>query len=179
MVRIIISFFIYIFFISNLNAQQFVGKNGKISFYSETPLENISAVNNNVRAVYDSKKKELVFQLRIEDFIFPIKLMQEHFNENYLESDIYPISNFQGKILSEKSKNNSDKTKVEGDLMIHGITNLITVEGDLIEKNNSVYISTDFTIRLKDYDIDVPKIVFYKIAQIIDISVEIKLDKIQ
>jgi len=170
---------ILIFLSINLSAQQYIGKAGKISFFSETPLENITAVNNKVSAVYDLNTKQLVFQLAIEDFNFPIKLMQEHFNENYLESDIYPSSTFDGKIISEESNNKLNKTKVAGDLTIHGITNFVTVEGDLIKKNNEIFISADFTVKLKDYDIDVPKIVFYKIAQIIDVSVKIKLEQIK
>ena len=86
-------------FSTSIYAQNFIGKNGTISFYSEAPLENISAINNNVSAVYDSEKKQLVFQLNIRDFIFPKSLMQEHFNENYLESDIYPKASFNGLVV--------------------------------------------------------------------------------
>ena len=94
MVRQIISIFLS-FICFHISAQQYIGYNGKISFFSEAPMEDIKATNDKVEAVYDAKTKEIVFQLRIKDFIFPKKLMQEHFNENYLESDIYPISTFQ------------------------------------------------------------------------------------
>ena len=84
-------------------------------------MENISAQNNKVSAVYDSATKALVFQLKIIGFVFPNALMQEHFNENYLESEIYPKSTFTGKVISQ----NVDVTIVEGDLTIHGKTNKI------------------------------------------------------
>ena len=92
MVRLIIS----LLFLSclSLNAQQYLSKDGIITFFSEAPLENISAINKQVSAVYDNDSKEIVFQLYIKDFIFPKALMQEHFNENYLESDVYPQSIF-------------------------------------------------------------------------------------
>ena len=80
--------FILLFFSIQMHAQKYIGKKGQIGFFSKAPIEDISAVNNNVSAVYDSNTGEIVFQLKITDFIFPKKLMQEHFNENYLESDI-------------------------------------------------------------------------------------------
>ena len=112
---------------TNLQAQKFIGKNGEISFFSEAPMEDISAQNNKVSAVYDSEKKALVFQLNIIDFVFPKSLMQEHFNENYLESDIYPKSIFSGKVISQDGKN----AVVEGNLTIHGKTKKINVKGIL------------------------------------------------
>ena len=178
MVRIITSILLCVF-CNYLNAQQFLGKKGEISFFSEAPMENISAINKHVNAVYDATTKELVFQLRIEDFVFPKKLMQEHFNENYLESDIYPLSTFDGKIINSIEINDIMRTTVSGDLMIHGVTNFITVEGDFIEKDNNIYISAAFSVELKDYDIDIPKIVFHNIAETIDVSVKIKLEPIK
>ena len=163
----------------HVNAQKYIGKNGKIVFFSEAPIEDISAINNNVSAVYDSNTGEIVFQLKIKDFIFPKKLMQEHFNENYLESDIYPTSVFQGKVVDPKPyviKNGN--TRVKGALKIHGETNPIIVDGDLIRKEDIVNIKADFSIKLEDYNIDIPKIVIYNIAETIDINVDIKLKKV-
>lgn len=162
-----------------VNAQKYIGKNGRISFFSEAPIEDISAINNNVSAVYDSNTGEIVFQLRIKDFIFPKKLMQEHFNENYLESDIYPNSVFQGKVVNPKTdiKKNGN-TRVIGSLKIHGETNQIILEGDLIRQEDVVTIKADFSVKLADYNIDIPKIVIYNIAEKIDINVDIKLKKV-
>ena len=159
----------------NLQAQKFIGKNGEISFFSEAPMEDIKAINNKVSAVYDSETKELVFQLNIIDFVFPNSLMQEHFNENYLESDIYPKSTFTGKIINQ----DADQTIVEGDLTIHGKTNKVKVEGYLNQENNTVNISSNFTVMLEDYDIKIPKLVMFKIAEMIDVKVTIELKKIE
>ena len=175
MVRQIISIFLF-FFCFICNAQQYIGKKGKITFFSEAPIENISAVNNNVSAVYDSDTQEIVFQLKIKDFIFPKKLMQEHFNENYLESDIYPNSIFQGKVIARNTDiKKTDNVKVQGNLSIHGKTNQIVVEGELFQKEDTVNIKADFSIKLEDYNIDIPKVVIYNIAEIIDINVDIEL----
>ena len=85
-----LAIFLFLMLSVQVNAQIFTGKNGEINFFSETPIEDISAVNNKLSAVFDASTNDLVFQLNITDFKFPIALMQEHFNENYLESDHLP-----------------------------------------------------------------------------------------
>ena len=178
MVRQIISVFLF-FFCFICNAQQYIGNKGKITFFSEAPIENISAVNNNVSAVYDSDTQEIVFQLKIKDFIFPKKLMQEHFNENYLESDIYPTSIFQGKVFDQNTDiKKTDNVRVQGSLSIHGEKNQIVVEGELFHKQDVVNIKAHFSIKLEDYNIDIPKLVIYNIAEVIEINVDIELKEI-
>ncbi len=163
-----------LFFSIQANAQKYIGKQGQIRFFSKAPIEDISAINNNVSAVYDSDTGEIVFQLKITDFIFPKKLMQEHFNENYLESDIYPTSIFQGKVFDQ----NTDNVKVQGSLSIHGEKNQIVVEGELFHKQDVVNIKAHFSIKLEDYNIDIPKLVIYNIAEVIEINVDIELKEI-
>ena len=155
----------------NLQAQKFIGKNGEISFFSEAPMEDIDAVNKKVSAVYDSNTNDLVFQLDIKDFIFPKSLMQEHFNENYLESDIYPKSIFSGKVISQDGK----IAIVTGDLTIHGKTNKIKVEGILKQEKKAINILAEFIVKLEDYNIAIPTIVMYKIAEEIEVKVNIEL----
>ena len=173
MVRQIISIFLFLICFS-ANAQQYLAKDGTISFFSKAPVEDISAINNKVSAVYDAKTKALVFQLNITDFIFPKSLMQEHFNENYMESDIFPTSTFVGKVVSHKN----EVANVEGKLTIHGETNFINVAGNLLIHESTVYISAvKFIIKLKDYKIKVPRIVMYNIAEEIEIKVNIEMKK--
>lgn len=174
--RKIISFLVFFLIFLNCSAQKFMGKNGEISFFSEAPMEDISAVNKKVSAVFDASTNDLVFQLKISDFIFPKALMQEHFNENYLESDIYPTSTFLGKVIEIK---NSKAATVEGNLTIHGKTNKINVDGVMAQDNESVIISAVFSVKLEDYNIKIPKIVMYKIAEEIDIKVNIELKNIK
>jgi len=170
MVRLITSI-VFLFTATQLFAQQYLVNNGEISFFSDAPMEDITAINNKVSAVYDNDTKQLVFQLDIKDFIFPKALMQEHFNENYLESDIYPKSIFSGKVISQDRKN----TIVAGDLTIHGKTNKIKVAGILKQEKNTVNISAEFIVKLEDYDIKIPTVVMYKIAEEIEIKVNIEL----
>ena len=174
MIRLITSI-VFFFSTMQLFAQKYMADNGEISFFSNAPMEDIYAQNNKVSAVYDSETKELVFQLNIIDFVFPNSLMQEHFNENYLESDIYPKSIFTGKIISQSV----DATIVEGDLTIHGKTNIVKVEGNLNQENNIVNISSNFTVMLEHYDIKIPTLVMFKIAEMIDVKVTIELKEIE
>ena len=170
MVRLITSLILFLSTVQ-LFAQQYLANNGEISFFSNAPMEDISAQNNKVSAVYDSDTKALVFQLKIIDFVFPNSLMQEHFNENYLESDIYPKSTFTGKIINQDAA----QTTVEGDLTIHGKTNKVKVEGNLNQENNTVNMSSNFTVMLEDYDIKIPKLVMFKISEEIEVQVNIEL----
>ncbi len=165
-----------LFFASiNLHAQKFLANNGQVTFFSDAPLENISAINNNVSAVFDASTNDLVFQLKVSDFIFPKALMQEHFNENYLESDIYPNATFLGKV----TENNNGRAIVKGDLKIHGITNNITVNGEIVQNTASIIISANFTVKLEDYSIKIPTLVMYKIAEEIEITVNIELKQLK
>ena len=172
MVRLIISiFFIVLSF--TVNAQQYLTKEAEISFFSEAPIEDISAKNDKVSAVYDAETKQLVFQLNISDFIFPKSLMQEHFNENYLESEKFPKASFSGNV-GELNK----ISIATGTLRIHGESNEVEVKGSLVKSNDSVMIDATFTIQLKDYNIKIPKIVMYNIAEKIEVTIKAKLKEI-
>ena len=174
MVRQIIKIFLLLI-CSNCSAQQYIGNNGRVSFFSEAPMEDISAVNKRVSAVFDATSNDLVFQLRISDFVFPKALMQEHFNENYLESDIYPSAIFIGRLVNIRNS----KATVQGDLTIHGKTNKIKVDGVMKQDEQRVNIKAEFMVRLEDYDIKIPRVVMYKIAERVDIEVNIELEVIK
>ena len=166
--------------------QQYITNSANISFFSEAILEDISAINQNAGVIYDASTKEFAFQLNIEDFIFKKDLMKEHFNENYLESDKYPISTFIGRIIkvdSDKSLYPLDIT-VEGILKIHGVEKKIKVKGVIdkdVDKNQieTININSKFSIYLKDYKVKIPKIVIHNIAEEIEITVNAKLGKVQ
>ena len=164
---------ILIFFVTNLYSQRFITKEAEISFFSEAPIEDISAKNNKVSAVYDDETKQLVFQLNISDFIFPKPLMQEHFNENYLESDKFPKASFSG-IVAQLN----ESTTATGTLKIHGESNEVEVKGILVKSNDSVMIDATFRIQLKDFNIKIPKIVMYNIAEEIELTIIAKLKEI-
>jgi len=164
---------ILFFFIINIQAQQYLTKEAEISFFSEAPIEDISAKNTKVSAVYDDETKQLVFQLNISDFIFPKPLMQEHFNENYLESDKFPKASFSG-IVGQLTEG----ANATGTLKIHGVSNEVKVKGSLEKTKDSVIINATFVVQLKDYKIKIPRVVMYNIAEEIEVTVKAELKKI-
>ena len=170
---------ICLLFSTQLIAQQFYSNKGQISFFSEAPIENISAINENVSAIIDSQTGGFAFRLKIEDFTFPNSLMQEHFNESYLESEKYPLSTFTGVIdnFSDLDLSTKQNLVVNGSLSMHGISKDAQMKATAHLINEELYITSTFDVALEDYDIDIPKIMIYKIAELIKVVVEIKLQK--
>ena len=162
-----------LFFISiDCFSQQYIANDGEITFFSYAPIEDIKAVNKKVSAAFDVSNNDIVFQLYISDFNFRKKLMQTHFNENYLESDVFPKANFVGKVFALEE----DSAIVRGLLTIHGISKEIEANGMFIQNNNTIKISSEFKIKLEDYNVSIPTIVMYKIAEEILVNVVIKLN---
>ncbi len=155
---------------------KFLCKNGHIWFYSETPLETIEAHNYTVASVLTPATGDVVFQLLIKSFKFERALMEEHFNENFMESAKFPKSDFKGKIVNLKeidfSKNGSYKAVVEGDLTIHNRTNRIRQNGTIEVKGTAILVKAKFDIAPKDYDIEIPSAVRDKIAKTVAVTVD-------
>jgi polyisoprenoid-binding protein YceI len=150
-------------------------RNGHISFFSKASLENIEAHNRQVSVVVDFTTHEMAFQVLIKSFEFRKALMQEHFNENYLESDKYPKATFKGKIQNPESINlNQDgkyKIQVSGTMTIHGISQNLTASGTVEVKSAQVRLIANFKLRPEDYKIKIPSVVRQNIAEVVDIDV--------
>ncbi len=156
-----------------LYAQQFLAKSGEISFFSEAPMEDISAVNKKVSAVYDSSTKDLIFRLKITDFIFPKALMQEHFNENYLESDKFPKATFKGDILNfNKIGGLENKCDVKGIMTIHGVSKEIVIPSIFTRIGDTIFVKGEFNLFLEDFAIKIPRLVVKKISKEIKVTFE-------
>ena len=164
------------------NAQKFMTKTGSIKFFSDTPVEKIEAVNRQVNSALDFSTGSFVFKVLIKGFEFEKALMQEHFNENYMESEKFPNSTFNGKITNIKDVNLSKegvyKVVAEGDLSMHGITNKVKVNGTLEIKGGKVIGKATFNVAPKDYNITIPKAVINNISETIRVDVNISLDKL-
>jgi polyisoprenoid-binding protein YceI len=165
-----------------LQAQKYMTKNGNIMFYSETPMETIKATNNQVNAALDSQTGDLVFKVPIKSFQFEKALMEEHFNENYMESDKLPNSTFKGKITNLQDINFSKEGKyeaiIDGDMTIHGVTQKISEKGTFtVEAGDKIKGYSKFNVKPSDYDIKIPGAVIKNIAETIEVTVEIELSK--
>ena len=162
------------------NAQRYLTKNGHIFFHSEAPLETIEAHNKQVNAAIDASTGDFVFKVLMNAFVFEKALMQEHFNENYVESEKYPNSTFKGKIVNLKeidfSKPGKYPATVAGEMTIHGITKPVEEKGILEISNESVHATSKFTIKIADYNISIPEVVAGKIAEEVEINVDLNLN---
>ena len=160
------------------NAQKYITKNGFIGFFSHTPIEDIKADNNQVSSVLDVSTGDMVFQVLIRSFHFVKAVMEEHFNENFLESDKFPKSTFKGKITNPGSINFSkpgiyDAT-VEGDLTIHNVTKKVAVKGTIEVVEGGINASSKFEIEPEDYNITIPSVVRNNIAKVVEVTIEMK-----
>ncbi len=153
----------------------FMTRNGQISFFSKTPVENIEGINNEVTSMLESGKGDFVFAVLIKSFHFKKALMEEHFNENYLESNKYPKATFQGKISNlsavDFTKEGTYQAMIEGDLTMHGIKQPHKGVGTITVTKGKISAISNFTIRLADYKIEIPSLVADKISPTIEIKV--------
>jgi len=166
----------------NVHAQKYMTKNGNIMFYSETPMETIKAVNDQVNAALNTQTGDIVFNVLIQSFQFPKALMQEHFNENYMESDKFPNSTFKGRITNlsaiDFSKEGTYDAVIEGDMTIHGVTNQISEKGIFtVETGEKIHGTSKFLVKVADYKIKIPGTVINNIAESIEVTVNIELTK--
>jgi hypothetical protein len=167
---------------SMANAQKYMTKGGTIKFFSETPMEKIEATNRQANSALDFSNGNFVFKVLIRGFEFEKALMQEHFNENYMESEKFPNSTFNGKITNIKDvnleKDGVYKVVVEGDLAMHGVPNKVKVNGTFEVKGGKVLGKAVFNVSPKDYNISIPKAVINNIAEAIQVDVNVALDKL-
>jgi polyisoprenoid-binding protein YceI len=168
------------FFEFSIHKGKYFTNTGKVSFFSTTPFENIAALNSKVTSFLDTDEGSVVFSILIKDFVFDKSLMQEHFNENYMESDKYPRSTFKGKVvnLTEVKFNENGKynTIIQGEFTIHNVTRMIKVNGTMEVKDGKIFAKAKFPVRIEDYKIKVPKVVFQNIAEIVEVTVDMIYD---
>jgi polyisoprenoid-binding protein YceI len=170
--------FLFLGLFFTVNAQKYMTKNGYIGFFSHTPAEDIKADNNQVASVIDASSGEIVFQVLIKSFHFPKTLMEEHFNENYMESDKFPKASFKGKITNLASvdfkKNGTNEVIVEGDLTIRDATKRMTAKGTIEVVTGGLNANTKFIISPEDFNIKIPSVVRENIAKAIEVTVSMK-----
>ncbi len=170
--------FFYLFFslilpFTNQDSGIFISKGAKITIFSSAPIEDIKAVSAQCISVYNSQTNELEFSVPIRSFQFDKALMQEHFNDDYMESEKYPKALFKGKIV-EKINTKADnlyKVMVSGELTIHGVKNECKVPGTLNIKDGAINMMADFDVKCADYNIKIPQIAFYHIAESIKVKI--------
>jgi polyisoprenoid-binding protein YceI len=157
-------------------SQKYFTRSANINFRSVMPLEDINATSNQATAVFDSETGEMAWAVLAKSFQFKKALMQEHFNENYVESDKYPKATFKGKIVDytpAKIKNNQE-VEVEGEMSLHGVTKPFKSKGTIKVVGGDLVFSSAFIMKPEDYNITIPQLVRDKIAKVMDVKVEAK-----
>ena len=156
-------------------------KSGKISFYSKAAIEDIEAFNKTTTVVIDIQTGEFQFSVPMKGFEFRKALMQQHFNENYIESDKYPKSDFKGSIVNSSDidfkKNGTYDAKAKGKLTIHGVTKDIEADGKIIVNESKIALNSVFSVSLQDYKIKNDKV--NNISNNIKITVDCLLEPLQ
>lgn len=166
-----------------LVAQIYTAKSGStaISFFSSAPLENIEALNKGAVIIFKTSTNDIQIRVSIQNFKFKNSLMEEHFNENYLESTKYPNCEFKGKI--NESVNHAvegeNKVTITGIMDLHGVKKEITLDGVLTKIGNEYKIASKFKVKVADYNIKVPSMYVKNIAEVVEVSVTSTLEAFQ
>lgn len=148
-------------------AQRFFVQKSTLKFVSDAPLERIEAVSNAMKGVIDIDKRTFAFSVALRSFKgFNGILQQEHFHENYVESEKYPISTFTGKIVDDFNPSVLGKyqVRVKGNFTIRGITQEKILKGIIEVRPNAIILNSEFNVVLDDYSIHIPRVVYQKIA---------------
>jgi polyisoprenoid-binding protein YceI len=163
--------------------ERYFTKTGRVNFDASGNMEKVVAVNKTVTAVFDKGTGALQFAVQMKGFEFPKALMQEHFNENYVESSKYPKAEFKGSIAQpsqiDLAKDGSYAVNVTGKMMLHGVTKDVSAPGNIVVKNGKPSLQSDFTITLKDYNISIPSLVSDKISPTAKVSVNCALEPLR
>ena len=157
---------------------KYLSNAGNIVFFSHTAIEDISAENSQVASVIDAANGELAIIVTMTQFQFEKKLMQEHFNENYVESEKYPKATFRGMITNNSgvdyAKQGDYDVRIEGEMTIHGVSKNINVEGSIqVTGLGGIVARTKFLLNPEDYNIKIPRVVRRNIAERLEITVDI------
>ncbi len=151
----------------------FIATRGTTSIHASTPLEDIDATSNQTTGAFNIKSKKVYFKIKMESLVFKRSLMQEHFNENYMESEKFPNGTFDGTIDQDidLSKDGTHEVTATGDLTIHGVTKKRTIPGTITVKGKSIDVSSSFDVKVADHDIKIPTVVAQKIAEVVNVKI--------
>lgn len=159
---------------TSINAQIYIAKNCEISFFSSAPIENIEAINKVAKPILNASTGDIQLKIAMIAFVFEKALMQEHFNENYIETEKFPNTIFKGKINEKIDylKDGETKVTVTGKISMHGVEKEKTIDGILTVKGEEIGLSAKFNMHIADYNIKVPSLYVTNIAE--DVEVKLK-----
>ena len=156
-----------------VQAQKYAAENSVISFFSDGAIEDIAASNSKSMSIFNTATGDVVFSIPIKDFEFEKSLMKEHFNEKYMETEKFPKATFQGKITGYQTTAAGEQpAKASGKLTMHGVTNETEITGTMEFANGKVIMKSKFIVKLVDYKIAIPQLLWQNIAEEIEVKTE-------
>lgn len=174
MIQFYVKYFViagFLFSFSKPNAQVLTFDHGKVEFYTATAITDIEAITEKADVKLDIATGNVEVKINIKSFEFEYDLMQEHFNEKYMESDKFPQAAFKGKILQDISELGDDReVDVSGELTIHGITKDITLKAKLSKQGDFILVKSKIPVVFKDYNVDDPSILTKSVAKDVEIK---------
>lgn len=172
--------FVFLFFFGVVYAANvYIVKTSKIRFKSEAPLETIIAESSELKGMLDLQTKNFAFTVNNESFKgFNSPLQREHFNDNYLDTDKYPVISYTGRIIDEIdfNKPGTYTVRAKGMMNVKGINRERLIKSVVEVKPNSIKITSEFTVLLDDYSIRIPRVVNQKIAPEIQLTFSANLE---
>ena len=174
--------FLCLFIVTSLSSfaqNKMVTKTGKITFEASVPaFEEVKAKNESVTCILNTSTGDIAALALIKSFRFKVALMEEHFNENYMESDTYPKATFKGKIDDfdfSKLTATAKQFTIKGKLELHGKIKDITIKATIKKSGDSVEIESDFTLNTDDFAIDIPSVVSKKVSKKVAVKLDVTL----
>jgi polyisoprenoid-binding protein YceI len=167
-----------VFFILFMNcfdsvAQKFTIEKSIVTFYSHAAIEDITANNRKAAGIFNTATSDIAFSIPVNEFQFAKSLMQEHFNEKYMESEKFPKSTFQGKVSGfDASIDGPQQANARGKLNIHGVTHDVDLPGTIENQGDKLFVKAKFIVKLEDFKIIIPQLLWQKIAEQVEVSVE-------
>lgn len=155
-------------------SQKYVLNKGVVTFFSEAAIEDIKADNKRVSSIFNISSGEIAFSMPNNEFQFEKKLMQQHFNEKYMESEKYPRSTFSGKLEGFNNSITGDQAvKAIGKLTIHGVTKAVEIPGTVNFTSGTISMKSVFIIVLADYKIKIPQLLWQNIAEQVEVTIDL------
>jgi polyisoprenoid-binding protein YceI len=171
--KIVLAFFLALGFSVAGHAQKFAVEKSAVSFYSKAAIEDIKAHTSKSTSLINVSTGDIAFVIPIEDFEFVKSLMKEHFNEKYMESEKYPKATFVGKLSGfDPAASGVQKATATGEMTIHGVTQRVAIPGTMTVAKGKIELASKFIIKLADYKVSIPTLLFRNIAEQVEVTVE-------
>lgn len=160
----------------SVSAQKFISETSTVTFFSKATIEDIAARNEKSMALLDVGTGDIACSIPVKDFTFEKSLMQEHFNEKYMETEKYPKASFQGKVSGFVAATPGPQAvHAVGKLTIHGVARDVDVTGTLETKGDRILLRAKFMVTLEDYDIKRPQVLWKNIAEAVEVTLDFTL----